>query len=98
MTAAGVPFIRAVGEPFEVGFQHGRARAEALHAFLGDGLARINQLAPAPVSLESLRPVLAAYWTQIAAAAPRLGEEIDGLAHGAGIPRDLAVLLQVRRE
>jgi predicted choloylglycine hydrolase len=98
MTAAGVPFIRATGEPFEIGYQHGKARAEALHAFLDDGLARISRLAPAPVSLESLRPVLAAYWTQIAAAAPRLGEEIDGLAHGAGITRDLAVLLQVRRE
>ncbi len=98
MTAADVPFIRATGEPFEVGYQHGQARAEALHAFAGDGLARINQLAPAPVSLESLRPVLAAYRARIAAAAPRLAEEIDGLAHGAGIPRELAILLQVRRE
>jgi hypothetical protein len=98
VTATGVPFIRAVGEPFEVGYQHGRARAEALHAFLADDLARISRLAPAPVSLESLRPVLDAYGTQIAAAVPRLSEEIDGLAAGAGISRQLAVLLQVRRE
>lgn len=94
----GVPFIRATGEPFEVGYQHGQARAEALHAFLDDDLARINRLNSAPVSAASLRPVLAAYGARIAAAAPRLSAEIDGLAQGAGISRDLAVLLQVRRE
>jgi predicted choloylglycine hydrolase len=98
MTAVAVPFIRATGEPFEVGCQHGAARAEALREFLDDGLARINRLAPAPTSAESLRPVLAAYSAQIAAATPRLSEEIDGLASGAGLSRDLAVLLQVRRE
>lgn len=98
MTAVVVPYIRATGEPFEVGYQHGTARAEALREFLDDDLARINRLAPAPVSLEQLRPVLAAYSAQIAAATPRLSEEIDGLASGVGIPRDLAVLFQVRRE
>ncbi len=98
MTAAGVPFIRATGEPFEVGYQHGKARADALHAFIDDKLARINRLAPAPVSLESLRSSLAAYGAQIEAATPRLSAEVDGLAYGAGISRELAVLLQVRRE
>jgi hypothetical protein len=94
----GVPFIRASGTPFEVGYQHGRARAGALNAFLGDGLARINRLAPSAVSAESLRGELAAYDARIAEAAPALSEEIDGLAQGAGISRELAVLLQVRRE
>lgn len=98
MTTAGVPFVRATGEPFEVGYQHGKARANALHGFIDDGLARINRLAPAPLSLESLRPTLAAYGARIAAATPRLSAEIDGLAQGAGLPRELAVLLQVRRE
>lgn len=94
----GIPFIRAAGEPFEVGYQHGSARAAALRGFLGDHLARIGRLTPAPVSVQQLRPDLAAYSEAIAAAAPRLSEEIDGLALGAGIPRELAVLLQVRRE
>jgi isopenicillin-N N-acyltransferase like protein len=95
---SGVPFILATGEPFAVGYEHGSARAAALRAFLGDDLARIGRLAPAPVSLQELRGDLAAYSAAIAAAAPRLSEEIDGLARGAGIPRELAVLLQVRRE
>jgi isopenicillin-N N-acyltransferase like protein len=93
-----VPFIRATGEPFEVGYQHGSARATTLGAFLGDHVARVGRLTPAPVSLQQLRPGLERYGAAIAAAAPRLSEEIDGLARGASIPRELAVLLQVRRE
>jgi isopenicillin-N N-acyltransferase-like protein len=92
------PFIRAVGEPFEIGYQHGAARAVPLRAFLDDGLARISKLAPAPVSLSALGPVLADYDARITAATPRLGEEISGLAAGAGVSREEAVLLQVRRE
>jgi hypothetical protein len=70
----------------------------ALRGFLGDGLARINWLAPEAVSVEALRGELAEYDARICGAAPRLGEEIGGLAAGAGIDRELAVLLQVRRE
>lgn len=98
MTAAAVPLVRATGAPFDIGYQHGAARAEALRAFIDDDLCRINRLAPAPASVDSLRPTLAAYGKVIAAATPRLSEEIDGLACGAGISRELAVLLQVRRE
>jgi hypothetical protein len=92
------PLVHAAGSPFDVGYQHGAARASALRAFIDDDLCRINRLAPAAVSLDSLRPVLAAYGAAIAAATPRLSEEIDGLGEGAGISRELAVLLQVRRE
>jgi len=98
MRAASVPLVRAIGGPFAVGYQHGAARAGALRAFIGDDLCRINRLAPVPVSVESLRPAIAAYGAAIAAATPRLSEEIDGLAQGAGISRELAVLLQLRRE
>jgi acyl-CoA:6-aminopenicillanic acid acyl transferase len=94
----GVPFIDAAGEPFDAGYRHGTALAARLHAFIEDGLCRVSRLAPAPVSLAELRPALAEYGSRIAAAAPRLSEEIDGLARGAGISRDLAVLLQARRE
>ena len=98
MTEISVPFVQATGEPFDAGYQHGAARADALRAFIDDDLCRINRLAPAPVSVESLRPMLAEYGAVIATATPRLSEELDGLARGAGISRELAVLLQVRRE
>ena len=98
LTGAGVPLVHATGGSFDVGYQHGAVRAGALRAFIDDDLCRINRLAPAPVSVESLRPTLDAYRAAIAAATPRLSEEIDGLARGAGICAELAVLLQVRRE
>lgn len=93
-----IPFVRAEGDPFEAGYRHGAARAEALHAFLGDGLTRLNRIGPAPLSMESLRPVLAAYDAEITAAAPDLAREIRGLAEGSGITREQALLLQLRRE
>jgi isopenicillin-N N-acyltransferase-like protein len=93
-----VPFVRATGDPFACGFQHGAARAEALRAFLDDGLCRLDRLLSRPVSLASLRPRLAAYGEEIAAAAPELAEEVRGLAAGAGIAGEEALLLQVRRE
>lgn len=103
MSALPIPFVSARGGPREAGFRHGAARAEALRAFLDDGLARLAHLLPAakgaaPVTLESLRPTLAAYDAEIRAAVPDLAEEISGLAEGAGITREEALLLQLRRE
>ena len=93
-----IPFVRAEGDAFTAGHRHGAARAEALRAFLGDGLCRLNRVMPAEVSLESLRPAIEAYAAEIAAATPDLATEIDGLAEGAGITREQALLLQLRRE
>lgn len=96
--ASTVPFIRLAGKPFEVGFQHGAARANAVRAFIDDDLCRINKLAPVPVTLAELRPVLADYAAAIATAIPALSMEIAGLASGADIGKEEAVLLQARRE
>jgi isopenicillin-N N-acyltransferase-like protein len=93
-----VPFILAQGDPFEVGCQHGLARSAQLREFLADDLARIGKLAPAPVTLGELEPVLGEYADAIAAATPALSAEIAGLAKGAGISPAQAVLLQTRRE
>jgi isopenicillin-N N-acyltransferase like protein len=69
-----------------------------LRAFVDDELCRINRLAPAPITLAELSPVLAEYAAVIATATPALAEEIAGLASGAGITLEQAVLLQARRE
>jgi len=98
VTAPPIPFVRVEGDPFACGYQHGAARAEALHAFIDDGLCRLNRVMPRPVSMAALRPILAAYQDRIAAAAPALDAEIRGLARGAAIPVEQALLLQVRRE
>ncbi|PXX69262.1 acyl-CoA:6-aminopenicillanic acid acyl transferase [Nocardia tenerifensis] len=99
MNAVGrTPFIRAEGAAFELGYQHGKARAADLRAFLDDGLCRLNRILPEPVSLTGLRPTIDAYLAEIDAATPDLAEEIRGLAAGADIDPLEAALLQLRRE
>jgi hypothetical protein len=95
---SGLPYVRAVGSPYQIGYQHGAARRPALQAFLADGLCRLEQLASGPISMTSLAPTLAAYDEQLSLAAPALAEELDGLAAGAQIGRDAALLMQLRRE
>ncbi|MET7680637.1 C45 family peptidase [Streptomyces sp. NPDC005423] len=93
-----VPLVELSGLPYDRGFTHGRALAGRLHGFLDDSLARLGHLSDRPVDLDSLRPGIAAHREVTAGALPDLADEIDGLAAGAGIERDAAWLLQLRRE
>jgi isopenicillin-N N-acyltransferase like protein len=93
-----IPVVLAGSDSFQRGYRHGAARAGALHAFLDDDLCRLNRILHEPVSLASLRPTLRAYASAIAEATPRLADEIRGLASGAGITHEQALLLQLRRE
>jgi isopenicillin-N N-acyltransferase-like protein len=93
-----VPLVRAEGDPFAVGRTHGAARAADLRSFLADGLGRLNHLMRPAVTMAGLAPSIAAHRAEIEAATPDLAEEIRGLAAGAGISQDEALLLQLRRE
>jgi hypothetical protein len=95
---ARVPFVRAAGDGFAIGERHGAERAAALAGFIGDSLCRLNLLLDRPVSMQELKPLLDAHGEVIATAVPGLAAEIDGLAHGAGISREHALLLQLRSE
>ena len=86
------------GAPFELGRAHGAALRQQIRGFLDDGLARLNRVMPRPTSLTALKPEIAAYRREISSATPSLAEEIEGLAEGAGISPDEAMLLQMRRE
>jgi isopenicillin-N N-acyltransferase-like protein len=86
------------GMPRELGRAHGTALRQQIRTFLDDDLARLNRVMPRQNSLTTLEPQIAAYQREIAAAAPSLGEEIEGLAEGAGIAPSEAMLLQIRRE
>ncbi len=86
------------GMPRELGHAHGMALRQQIRTFLDDDLARLNRVLPRQVSLTTLEPEIAAYRREIAAAAPSLAEEIEGLAEGARIAPDEAILLQIRRE
>lgn len=97
MTAA-VPFVRAEGDPFAIGQQHGTSVGAGLRAFIGDGLCRLNRVMRPAVSMDALLPAIHAHRVEIEAATPDLAEEILGLADGAGISHEHALLLQLRRE
>ena len=84
--------------PFEVGRAHGAARADALRAFVDDGVCRLNRVRRPAVSLAALRPAIEAHGALIETATPALAEEVRGLAAGAGLTHDEALLLQLRRE
>lgn len=93
-----IALVRAHGSPYEVGRAHGAARAASLRRFLDDGLSRLNRILPRPVSLAELAPTLAAHREVLRAVTPALAEEVRGLADGAGLREDEALLLQLRRE
>lgn len=98
LSTVDVPLVRADGEPFALGLAHGMALAGRLTAFLDDEVCRLGLLLPGPVTLDGLRPAIAAYRAEVTAATPRLAEEVAGLAAGAGLDTDSAWLLQLRRE
>lgn len=93
-----VPLVRADGAPFDLGKAHGTALACRLRAFVDDAVARLGLLLPGPVTVDGLRPAIAAYRAEVTRQTPRLAEEVDGLAAGAGLTGDEAWLLQIRRE
>jgi len=76
-----IPLIEVAGSPFAAGAQIGEACREDLVAAIGR-LDRIEQLR------ERSRPYDAALRTHL----PRVAEELDGCARGAGVdPLDLLV-------
>lgn len=98
MRVNSVPLLELSGPPRARGFTHGRALAGRLRGFLDDSLARLGHLSDRPMDLDSLRPSIAAHRDVVATALPDLADEVDGLAAGAGVDRDAAWLLQLRRE
>ncbi|GAB3998689.1 hypothetical protein GCM10029992_25190 [Glycomyces albus] len=93
-----VELLELTGPPHDRGITHGRALADRLRGFLDDSLARLGHLSDRPVDLDGSRDAITAHREAVAAALPALAEEVDGLAAGAGIERDEAWLLQLRRE
>lgn len=98
MRVTGVPLVEVSGPPRARGLTHGQALAGRLRGFLDDSLARLGHLDDRPVDLDALRPRIAAHRDVVATVLPDLAAEVDGLAAGAGVDRDAAWLLQLRRE
>jgi isopenicillin-N N-acyltransferase like protein len=90
--------VRMSGDAYRIGGMHGEAFRSEIHAFLSDDLCRLNRLLSRPTSLVALRPAIDRYRRAIVDDAPDLADEVRGLAAGARIGLDEAVLLQIRRE
>lgn len=90
--------IHLEGDALTRGIRHGEACRAALWQFADDGLCRLQQLSGRPMSLNGLSEKIAGYRTLVARWLPDISQEIEGLAIGAGMPSDLAWLLQLRRE
>ncbi|MFC5472491.1 C45 family autoproteolytic acyltransferase/hydolase [Paraherbaspirillum soli] len=90
--------IALSGDSYAIGHQHGSALKERIIAFRDDALYRINRILHKPTSMAELSPQIDAYVEAIRTYTPALLDEIRGLADGAGMLFEEAVLLQIRRE
>ena len=95
---SAIPVLDLQGSRFDIGVQHGVCHRAAIHTFLNDRLTRINAVLNEPVSLASLGPSISAYQRVIAERLPAMYQELQGLAAGAAISIEQALLLQLRRE
>lgn len=90
--------IRLAGSSLAIGRAHGELLRERIHGFLDDDLCRLNRLLDRRTSLAALAETIGAHGAAIARDTPDLHDELRGLAEGAGIGLDAAILLQIRRE
>ena len=93
-----VPSVHLRGDPRTVGRLHGDWAKDRIRTFLEDDLARLNRILAAPLEPSALAETIGQYAKAIEHETPGIFAEIEGLAEGAGIGLDGAVLLQIRRE
>ena len=96
--AADCRFIQLAGTPYEIGKQHGISCRQEIVEFLADDVARINSIRYEPLSKRLLLAQSAEYLERLHILLPDVLPELQGLADGAGISIEEAVLLQYRRE
>jgi isopenicillin-N N-acyltransferase-like protein len=98
LTGRLVRSIALCGTAYAIGFQHGRAIAGTLRSFLSDGFAHINKFRSVPLSRIEIADAVRQHARIIEEDQPDIAEELRGLAAGAGVSYEQAVLLQIRRE
>ena len=86
------PFVEVSGTAYDMGYQHGKQAADLVHKYL----LWIEKLTDKP--RDELCQNARAFYPLIEKLSPLLMEEIRGLADGAGISFDEALLCQARGE
>jgi len=92
MTDFGFPLVEVCGSSYEMGYQHGVQAAGLIRRYIG----WIGRLTGLP--LEVLSRNALAFLPIIRSFSPAFVEEVRGLADGAGISFEQALLCQVRGE
>ncbi|MEO6730601.1 MAG: C45 family peptidase [Ferruginibacter sp.] len=93
-----IPEIILSGNAYERGLQHGRFLGPKINDFLNDNRARINSIRQVPLEEELMQGLVLQHAAVIEAQLPEIALELKGLAAGANISYEDAVLLQVRVE
>lgn len=93
-----IPEIILSGNARECGFQHGHLLKDTINNFLNDNRARINLLRQIPLEEEIIQSQVKQHAAVIEAQLPEIAMELKGLAEGANISYEDAVLLQIRVE
>lgn len=86
------------GNAYQKGYSHGIQLKETIQNFVKDGRARTNELCAVLMTDAEFSVFIKSHAAMIAQYAPSLSTELKGLAEGAAISYDEAVLLQVRSE
>ena len=90
--------IQLSGTYFEMGKQHGLLLKKEIQSFLQDDFFQINKLCSKSINANNIKEYVEPYHKVIQKHLPELFEEICGIASGAEITIEEAVLLQIRRE
>ncbi|WP_430412288.1 C45 family autoproteolytic acyltransferase/hydolase [Kordia sp.] len=90
--------IKLAGNPYEIGFSHGKQLKDDIQSFLGDHDALIHILRRKTIEKEQLSEIINSYTKMIGLHCPEILLELEGLSKGAEISMENAVLLQIRRE
>ncbi len=93
-----IPEIILTGNAYQRGWQHGQVLAVQINDFLNDNRARINTIRDTPLDENIIQDQVRKHTTIIEAQLPEIALELKGLAVGANISYENAVLLQIRVE
>ncbi|VVM92290.1 hypothetical protein PS862_02672 [Pseudomonas fluorescens] len=85
-------------DPGRRGEAYGFAARDLIRLFLDDGLAQVNRLRRVPLAQEEVMGISRQFLAVLHDHLPGLGQEVLGLARGADITPEQAMLLQIRRE
>lgn len=93
-----IPEIILSGNAFQRGLHHGQQLGPQIKDFLNDNKARINSIREFPLNDDVIQNQVKLHAAVIEAELPEIANELKGLAAGAGISYEEAVLLQIRVE